>query len=67
MSSQIEQWYWIKDGSIYLHSENNGYQFMKRGAEANDKFIMTVEEAKRKHVYGKLIKEYEEFKSNELE
>ena len=56
MSSQIEQWHWIKDGSIYLHSENNGYQFM-----------MTVEEAKRKHVYGKLIKEYEEFKSNELE
>tara|TARA_R100000458_G_C8102650_1_gene128711 strand:- start:49 stop:252 length:204 start_codon:yes stop_codon:yes gene_type:complete len=67
MSSQLEQWHFIKDGKIYLHEENDGYQFLKRGAEANDTFIMTVEEAKRRHVYGKLIKEYEKFKSNELE
>jgi len=64
MSSQEESWHCIKEGNIYLHTENDGYQFMRRGPEAEDKFIMTVEEAKRKNVYQKLIKDHEDFYVN---
>jgi len=46
MTSQLEEWYFVKEGKLYRHTENDGYQFMKRGAEAHDELLMTVEEAK---------------------
>jgi hypothetical protein len=34
--SQIEQWVYVKNGQLMLHTENDGYAFMKHGAEAED-------------------------------
>mgnify|MGYP003137554219 FL=1 len=59
MSSQIEEWYFVEDGKLYRHTENDGYQFMKRGAQARDTFLMTVEEAKVK-CPGRLAEAYGE-------
>jgi len=56
MSSQRESWITIKDGNIVRHSENDGYQFMKRGAQSSDEIIMSVEEAKKKGVYKDIWK-----------
>ena len=48
MTKQRETWYYIKDGGLYRHSENDSYRLMRRGLEEEDEFIMTVEEAKEK-------------------
>ena len=29
MSSQHEDWYFVRDGKVYYHYENDGYQAMK--------------------------------------
>ena len=63
MSSQLEEWYFVEDGKLYRHSENDGYQFMKRGAQARDTFLMTVEEAKVK-CPGRLAEAYGEEKED---
>ena len=43
-----ETWYFIKDGILYKHYENDGHTAMRRGLEAEDTPICTVEEAKVK-------------------
>ena len=48
MSSQSEEWYFVKDGNVYYHYENDGYQAMRRGLQATDKLLGTVEEMKEK-------------------
>ena len=58
MSSQIEEWYFIKDGMLYRHTENDSYAFMRKGAQAHDEPLMTVEEAKIK-CPGRLAEAYE--------
>ena len=63
MSSQLEEWYFVEDGKLYRHTENDGYQFMKRGAEPHDEFLMTVEEAKVK-CPGRLAEAYGEEKED---
>ena len=57
MSSQIEEWYFIKDSMLYRHTENDGYAFMRKGAQAHDEPLMTVKEAKIK-CPGRLAKAY---------
>ncbi len=51
-----ERWLYIKDGNIIQHSENDGWSFAKRGPEAEEKIIMSVDMAKEKGVYKDLIK-----------
>jgi hypothetical protein len=48
MSSQIEKWYFVKDNILYKHTENDGWAFLKKGPQARDEALMTVEEAKVK-------------------
>jgi hypothetical protein len=43
-----ETWYFIKNGILYKHYENDGYTAMRRGLEAEDTPLCTVEEAKVK-------------------
>jgi len=44
-----ETWYFIKNGILYKHYENDGYTAMRRGLEAKDTPLCTVEEAKEKY------------------
>ena len=46
MSSQIEKWYFVKDNILYKHTENDGWAFLRKGAQAHDEPLMTVEESK---------------------
>ena len=43
MSSQYEEWFYIKDDNVYYHGENDGFAFMRKGAEAVDILIGPVE------------------------
>jgi hypothetical protein len=43
MSSQYESWFFVKDGNVYYHYENDGYQAMRRGIEARDTLLGPVE------------------------
>tara|TARA_R110002012_G_scaffold307944_1_gene513790 strand:+ start:542 stop:769 length:228 start_codon:yes stop_codon:yes gene_type:complete len=68
MSSQYEAWYFIRDGKIYYHYENDGYQAMRRGLEATDTLLGTVEGVK--HVLknsSKVSKEIEEYEQELLQ
>ena len=60
MSSQRETWITIKNGNIVRHSENDGYALMRKGFQAHEEIIMSVEEAREKGVYKDIIKECEE-------
>jgi len=46
MSSQYEDWYFVRDGKVYYHYENDGYQAMRRGLEATNTLLGTVEDVK---------------------
>ena len=43
MSSQYEEWFFVKDGKVYYHYENDGYQAMRRGLQAPDTLLGPVE------------------------
>ena len=43
MSSQYEEWFFVKDGKVYYHYENDGYQAMRRGLQATDTLLGPVE------------------------
>ena len=43
MSSQYEEWFFIKDGNVYYHYENDGYQAMRRGLQATNTLLGPVE------------------------
>ena len=60
MSSQTESWITIRDGNIVQHTENDGYAFMRRGAESLAEIIMSVEEAKKKGVYRDIWENHNE-------
>ena len=66
MSSQIEVWYFIKDGILYRHTEFDGYQAMRHGSRTHDEPLMSVEEAKIKipNTLKLALKEEYEFKKN---
>jgi len=44
-----ETWYYIKDGFLYRHKENDGYTVMRRGLEPVDTRLCTVEEAQAEY------------------
>tara|TARA_R100000734_G_C3203632_1_gene21497 strand:- start:76 stop:297 length:222 start_codon:yes stop_codon:yes gene_type:complete len=46
MSSQYEEWFFIKENKLYHHGENDGFAFMRKGAEAIDTYIGPVESIK---------------------
>ena len=46
MSSQYEDWFFIKDDKVYYHYENDGYQAMRRGTQPNDTLLGSVEGVK---------------------
>jgi len=64
MSSQHESWYFIRDGKLYYHYENDGYQAMRRGLEATDTLLGTVKSVKpvlkNSSKVGKEIEKYEQ-------
>jgi len=41
--------YFIKDGYLYRHRENDGAAYLKRGPEAEQTRLCTIEEAKIKY------------------
>ena len=43
MSSQYEEWFFVRDGNVYYHYENDGYRAMRRGLEAKDTLLGPVE------------------------
>jgi len=47
--AQYETWYFIKDGVLYKHYENDGHRAMNRGLEKEDMPICSVEEVKEKY------------------
>ena len=53
MSSQLEVWYFTNEGKLYEHTENDGYAFMKKGPNARNYYLGTIDEAKINHP-GKL-------------
>ena len=44
-----ETWYYIKDGFLYRHRENDGYTVMRRGLEPVDTRLCTVERAEAEY------------------
>ena len=68
MSSQYEDWYFIREGKIYYHYENDGYQAMRRGLEATNTLLGTVEGVK--HVLensSEVSKEIEKYEQELLQ
>lgn len=49
MASQFEVWYYIKDGMLWEHFENDGFAFMRRGPESKDVPLCKIEEAQEKY------------------
>lgn len=43
-----ERWYYIEDGVLYKHVENDGYTYARHGAEASNTLLCNVEEAEEK-------------------
>jgi len=43
--AQSETWYFIRDGVLYEHYENDGHTAMRKGLEAKDTPLCSVEEA----------------------
>ena len=50
-----ESWFFIKEGRVYYHTENDGWAAMRRGLEKNDQDLGTVEEARKKYLKQDLI------------
>ena len=48
MTAQREYWYFIKEGNVYKHGENDSYALMRKGFEKHDELLGTVEEVKAK-------------------
>jgi hypothetical protein len=46
--AQFETWFFIKDGILYKHYENDSYAAMRKGLEAVNTPLCTVEEARIK-------------------
>ena len=46
MSSQREEWFFIKDDELYHHGENDSFAFMRNGAEATDTYVGPVKGVK---------------------
>ena len=40
-----ETWYYVKNGFLFRHEENDGYAAMRRGLEPVETLLCTVEEA----------------------
>jgi hypothetical protein len=47
MSRQFEQWIWLKDGKLCLHTENDGYACIRHGLRGRDEEISIGEAAER--------------------
>jgi hypothetical protein len=47
--ASTEHWYYVKDGMLWEHFENDGYAAMRRGLEAKDIPLCEIEEAKKKY------------------
>ena len=43
--ARIERWYFIRDGGLWEHTENDGIAFLRRGAESIDTRLCSIEEA----------------------
>jgi len=46
--AHFETWYFVKDGILYKHYENDSYTALRKGLQAVDTPLYTVEEAKVK-------------------
>lgn len=47
--SAIERWFYVKDGQLWEHVENDGWAFLRRGAEAVDTPLCSVAEAETRY------------------
>jgi hypothetical protein len=56
--SQSESWLVVyEDGRIQLHSENEGYRFMRRGPEATERWLDLAEVEQLAFQHGKPLVE----------
>ena len=44
-----ERWYFIRDGQLWKHIENDGIVFLRRGAEEVEYPLCSVEEAETRY------------------
>ena len=44
-----EVWFYIRNGMLYKHIENDGYAFMRNGPEEKDLCLCSIEEAEVKY------------------
>jgi len=46
----MERWVFVRDGKLYLHEENDGPTYLRRGPEASEREI-TLDELARRHTW----------------
>lgn len=61
--AQYEKWYFIKDGVLYEHFENDGYSALRHGLQSTDTPLCSIEEAKMRYP-NELIKALDRTDSN---
>ena len=44
-----ERWYFIRDGQLWECTENDGWVFLRRGPEASERALCSVEEAETRY------------------
>lgn len=49
LMAQCEIWYFVKDGNLYQHFENDGYAALRHGIGVSNTLLCSVEEAKTKY------------------
>ena len=50
-----ESWFFIENGKVYYHTENDGYTAMRKGIQGNDQDLGTIEEARQKYLNQEII------------
>jgi len=55
-----EKWFFKEGDKIYQHSENDGWAYVRRGPEAADEYMGTVEELKDSTYWPLIVKDLPE-------
>jgi len=60
-----ERWVWIrKDGVLMVHTENDGWTYMRRGLEKRD-WEISLEELRGSHLYERAVQLLAEWKAKQ--
>ena len=50
-----ESWFFIENGKVYYHTENDGVVAMRKGLQGSDEDLGTIEEARKKYLNQDII------------